>query len=186
MLSCRLLLNTSLYIYIYIYNFLNIYKRLTFSLKWTSSRFHHFMHFTFHTMPPTHFNRCFPNAISFRNTWKAARDFTASRPWLFNYQLASCLLDVHGTTDHLALNSHGVKTCPRLSLDPCAFHVADWDSELSNSFVPEDHRVSYADGFERAIVLTCEWPVSTPKPPGPRRGHSFLVPLGVKMEQKSS
>lgn len=91
-----------------------------------------------------------------------------------------------GLTDHLALNSQGGENAPRLSLCPCAFNMAEWDSELSNSFVPEDHREPYVDGFKGAMVLTCEWPVSTPKPVGPRRGHSFAVPYRVKMEQKSS
>lgn len=91
-----------------------------------------------------------------------------------------------GLTDHLALNGQGGKNAPRLSLYPCAFNVADWDSELYNPFVPEDHREPNVDGLEGAMVLTCEWPVSTPKPVGPRRGQSFSVPWRVKMEQKSS
>lgn len=82
-----------------------------------------------------------------------------------------------GLTDHLALNGQGGKNAPRLSLYPCAFNMADWDSERSSPFVPEDHREPNVDGLKGGngidLWVTC---VNTKACVGPRWGQSFSVP----------
>lgn len=71
----------------------------------------------------------------------------------------------------------------------CLSYMADdwhWDSGLYNPIVLKDHRNSYLGGLERAMVLTFEWPVSTPKPLVWGEVSPFQCPKGWRWSKSPS
>lgn len=71
----------------------------------------------------------------------------------------------------------------------CLSYMADncdWDSGLYNPIVLKDHRNPYLGGLERAMVLTFEWPVSTPKPLVWGEVSPFQCPKGWRWSKSPS